>query len=362
MLDRPARLLRHRVPRHQHSLERAGDLLAEALIRRHIACAQIEPDIEPARGIGLPIGLGCVEHPRLEGRDVDEVLAGVERHRVPVVATQRARHHQRGLAGLVDAGLGVLDRATRLRIDPGGPVDADIGLGADELARLAVDHIEEAVLGRLHQHLARLPVDLHVGQHDVLRGGVIPRLARRGLVVPDIFAGRRPDRDDAGEVEVIALARPVLAGAAIGAVPRAPVADPDIEQAKIRVIGHRIPHRAAAADRVIGAQHVHVPGFGGLLEIGGCVFALPSLWHRVELPQLLAAIGIIGGDKAAHAEFGPAIADDHLAIDHARRAGDGVALGLVDRDLLPRDLAGLAVQRDQAPVERAEEQLVAPCR
>jgi hypothetical protein len=35
--------------------------------------------------------------------------------------------------------------------------------------RSAVDHVEEAVLRRLQQHLARLAVDREVGEHDVLR-------------------------------------------------------------------------------------------------------------------------------------------------------------------------------------------------
>ena len=149
------------------------------------------------------------------------------RHRVPVVPAQRPGHHQRGLAGDVDPRFGIHLRAAILA-HPGRPVERNIGLGRNELTRRAVEHLEIAVLGRLHQHLPAAPVDFHVGQHDVLRGGVVPRLARRGLVVPDIFARIGADRDDAREVEIVAFAAPVGAGAAIGAVPRGSVADSEI--------------------------------------------------------------------------------------------------------------------------------------
>ena len=359
VLDRPAGLLRHRIPRHQHPAQASGHLLAEAAIGGQVARAEVEADIEAAIAIGLPVRLGGIHHPRLEGRDIDQLFLRAEGHRVPIVPAERTGGDQRGLAGLVDAGFRVLDRAACRGVDAGRPVDRDIGLGGDELPRLAVNHVEEAVLGCLHQHLSHPAADFHVGEHDVLGGGEVPRLPGRRLVVPDIFPGARPNRDDAGEVEVVPLPRPVLAGRAVGAVPGAAIADPDIEQVEIGIIGHRIPHRAPAADRVAFAQHVHVPGLGCLLEIGGRVGALLAFGDGVELPQLLAVIRVIGRDKAAHAEFGPAIADDHLAIDHARRTSDGVALGLVDRDRLPGDLAGVAVERDQAAIQRAEEQLVA---
>ena len=195
----------------------------------------------------------------------------------------------------------------------------------------------------------------------MLCGGVVPSLARRGLVVPDIFARIGADRDDARQVEIVAFAAPVGAGAAIGAVPRGSVADAEIEQVELGIVGHRIPHRTAAADAVLARQRVAAPGLGRRLQIVGRVIALIA-GHGVEAPQLFAIRRVIGSDIAAHAELGAAIADQHLAIDHARRAGDGVALVLVDRNFLPRHRAGIAIERDQPPVERAEEQVLAPCR
>ena len=281
-------------------------------------------------------------------------------HRVPVVPAQRPRHHQRRFSGNINACLRVHLRPA-IRAHAGRPVERDVWLGRNELARRAVEHVEIAVLGRLHQHLPTAPVDFHFGQHDVLRGGVIPGFARRGLVVPDIFAGIGADRDDARQIEIVAFAAPVGAGAAIGAVPRGSVADTEIEQVELGIVGHRVPHRAAAADAVLARQRVAAPGLGCGLQIVGRVIALVA-GHGIEAPQLLTIRRVIGGDIAAHAELGAAIADQHLAIDHTWRAGDGVALVLVDGNFLPRHRAAIAVERDQPPVERAEEELVAPCR
>src|SRR5262249_40808605 len=68
----------------------------------------------------------------------------------------------------------------------------------------------------------------------------------------------------------------------------------------------------------------------------------------------------IRGHETAHAHFAAAVTDDDLAVDDARRAGDRVALRRIGRLHAPRGLAGLHVERDQASVERADEDLVAP--
>ncbi len=76
--------------------------------------------------------------------------------------------------------------------------------------------------------------------------------------------------------------------------------------------------------------------------------------HRVEAPGELAGGRIVGRQITAHAVLGAAIADQHLALHDARRAGDGVGLGAVDRVDLPALLAGLRVERNQTSVERAD--------
>src|SRR5690606_15285287 len=73
-------------------------------------------------------------------------------------------------------------------------------------------------------------------------------------------------------------------------------------------------------------------------------------------------VGVIGGDVAAHAEFGAAIADDDLALYHARRARNRVGLRLVDRHLLPNGLSVGGVERNQTAVDGADIDLAFPQR
>jgi hypothetical protein len=286
-------------------------------------------------------------------RDEHQPLFGVERHRVPAMRAARPRHLHHRLAG---------ERITRVRIDVGpaglgidapGPGDRRVILGRDELAVGTIDHVEEAVLRRVHQHFTRLAIDREIGEHDMLAGSEIPAFGRRLLEVPGIGAGLGLQRDHRREIEIVAAAR-----RADLLVPGGSVADTDIEQVEIGIVGHRIPHGAAAAELPIFAG----PGLGGLLQIGRLGALRGIARHGVEAPELLAALGIVSGDIAAHAIFGAAIADDDAALDDARRAGDSVGLGLIDRHHRPGGLARGGIERDQPAVERADIDLVAPRR
>jgi hypothetical protein len=134
--------------------------------------------------------------------------------------------------------------------------------------------------------------------------------------VPDIFAGLGPQRHDRGEIEIVPLSR-----RAVELVPGRTIAHADIKQVKLRIIGHGIPHGATAALLPPFA----LPGGLGRLEVRFGVLAR-RIGHRIEPPQLLAGIGVICGQEAAHAHFRAAVADQHHAVDHARRAGDGIGL------------------------------------
>ena len=77
--------------------------------------------------------------------------------------------------------------------------------------------------------------------------------------------------------------------------------------------------------------------------------------HGEEAPRLVSRLGIVGGDIAAHAVFGAAVADEHLAGRGAGRAGDGVVALTVDEGVhFPHLLAGGGIQRDQPAVQRAD--------
>ena len=61
------------------------------------------------------------------------------------------------------------------------------------------------------------------------------------------------------------------------------------------------------------------------------------------------------GDKAARAEVRAGVADDHLAVHRARRAGADVEHALRDALRDPEFLAGLRIERDQAAIQRGDE-------
>src|SRR5262249_58131540 len=64
--------------------------------------------------------------------------------------------------------------------------------------------------------------------------------------------------------------------------------------------------------------------------------------------------GGVAGTVPRHALFGAAVADDHLALHDARRAGDRVRLILINGHDLPDDLAVSGVERNQPSIERAD--------
>ena len=90
-------------------------------------------------------------------RQVDQAGAGIERHRMPVVRAVRAREWQsNGLSGERASGTSI---GRPLASYPVAQFTSTKFFGRDELAGGAIEDEEEAVLRRLHQHLARLAVD-----------------------------------------------------------------------------------------------------------------------------------------------------------------------------------------------------------
>ncbi len=141
-------------------------------------------------------------------------------------------------------------------------------------------------------------------------------------------------------------------------VPGTAVADAEIEDVELRIVGHRIPHGAAAAvlpplagPRLRGALHQRV--LEAVLRIAG---------HCVETPEHLAGDRVIRGYVTAHAHLAAAVADDDLALDDARCAGDRVTLLRVGRLHRPQRLAAPHVESDQPAVERADEDAATPGR
>ena len=103
--------------------------------------------------------------------------------------------------------VGPFDRTSGDQVDTVGPVHLADLLGRDQLAAVTVDHIEEAVLRRLHQDIARLAIDGDRRERDLLRAIVIPAVIGIDLIMPDVLAGIGVQRDDRGGIEVVTAAR-----------------------------------------------------------------------------------------------------------------------------------------------------------
>jgi DDE superfamily endonuclease len=151
----------------------------------------------------------------------------------------------------------------------------------------------------------RRAVDVDIGEDHRLGRGIIPVVARRLLIVPDVFSGVGVQRHQRTQMEVIATGR-----------------------------GHRVV-------------------FKRLARIAG---------HREPAPGLVAGLGVVGGDVTARAVFRAALADHHFAVERAGRAGDGVGMVVVDESVfLPRLLPGRCVERDLA-VRHRRRRTPCPCR
>ncbi len=122
------------------------------------------------------------------------------------------------------------------------------------------------------------------------------------------------ERDDGGEEEVVALLR-----AAHPVIPRRAVADADEDGIVFGIISETVPDRATPAM----FPPLACPGLGshGLRFILEPVSRIAR--HGVEAPELRPRVRVIGRDIAAQVgRVGPAMADDHLACEDARRAAD----------------------------------------
>src|SRR5256885_8474165 len=59
---------------------------------------------------------------------------------------------------------------------------------------ISVEHIEEPVLVRLHDHFARSAIDLQIRQGHLLHAVVVPLVSGNHLIVPLQFADRKSTR------------------------------------------------------------------------------------------------------------------------------------------------------------------------
>ena len=79
--------------------------------------------------------------------------------------------------------------------------------------------------------------------------------------------------------------------------------------------------------------------------------------RHIEAPYLFAGRLVVGGDIAASADVGASLADDDLAVEGPRCAGDGLIAPLGQGLDRPQEFSRLGVEREQPAVQRGGEDL-----
>src|SRR6202043_3924548 len=171
-----------------------------------------------------------------------------------------------------------------------------------------------------------------LGVDDDVRAGlvIVHRVVRRVLMIPLDLAGRGIDGERAVGVEIVARAvggivfRRRISGAPIGDVGVGIVGAGDVEGA------------AAGLPGVV----LVLPGLAARIAGGG---------DRIGLPLRVAALGIERHDPIAHPLVAARGADDDRILER-ERSGVERHVGLIVQVLVPDDLSGLLVGRDDAAV------------
>src|SRR5260221_10920372 len=84
--------------------------------------------------------------------------------------------------------------------------------------------------------------------------------------------------------------------------------------------------------------------------------------YYIEAPGQFSCLSIVGGEKSACAKIGAAVANDHVAIDDKRRAGDREVRQMARRVRFPDSTPCLCIEGNQATVERPHVDLPFPHR
>ena len=221
-----------------------------------------------------------------------------------------------------------------LGVDVGPDVDVPREpLGGEELAVGAIEREVEAGLLRLEGDRNLLSAARDRQQQMLVRSVEIPRVV--GMVLPEPLdgAGLHVEGQHRVRVQVVALSQ-------IG-VPRSRVADAEVGELALGIIGGSEPDGAAAV----------LPGFARPRVGAG----LAGRRDRVGAPQFLAAVGIERGDESAIAHLARSTgADQDLSVGGQRGHGEEVTVLVVGHHALPHDRAGPGVEGDDARIEGAE--------
>src|SRR6185295_3201551 len=185
-----------------------------------------------------------------------------------------------------------LDRSAGGHVHVGRPIHLLVRLRRKQLAVGAVEDVQEAVAGNVHDYLALLAVHRNLGL-DHFPGIPVPDVIGGELVVPHDLARLRTDREHRRGVEVVALALVAVPGAGIAGAP--------VDKVEFRIVRAGNPRARASA---------HV----SLARLPGFVAFLARACGGIAPPELLAARGIPAVEETARAEFRARAAGDEYPV------------------------------------------------
>ena len=229
----------------------------------------------------------------------------------------------------------------------GGPVHGRIELfGHQQFAGFTVKRIAKAVTIEVGQQLARLAVDLLVGQDVLVDAVKVPFVMGRHLIEPLGHAGIGVAGHDGH--------RPLVVARTLRRVPGRGVAGAVIDQVQVRVIGIPAPGGAAADLPLVAFPAVEAAvGADGLAQMGG-LFGIDQHFvvgtSRIGFPCLGPVSQVQGGQATAHPVFTTRDTDHHLVLDRHHGRGQGFA----DRRIAdlggPLHFTALGIQRHHGGV------------
>jgi hypothetical protein len=229
---------------------------------------------------------------------------------------------------------------------------------ADQAAVLAVMHIDMPSLAGVKDAgdgLAVLVLD--VDQHRRADRIEVPYVVGDILEVTDVFSRVEVERNERVGIEIVARA---VGTVQIGRR----VADHEVDPVGSKIDRGVLPHAAAElGKRIAGLGQLILFGLDVAVHIAaGRVLGGPDAYgavrNGIEIPDLLARVGVIGAHESADAVFATIGADQHLVLDHSRSHRLAVAQLGIGNVGSPHHLAVLGIQSDQLGVERGEIDLV----
>src|ERR1700722_11638577 len=244
LLDGPDRLVLYRIPGGELAAIATGAGLADDLGADERCASDV------ADGPALPI------HAQVLMRYVHQAGRRRKRRRIPVLESGRRRadvvYDSTDLGELVR----VHDGPPGLKIDAENGIDVAVWLGRDDLATLAVHHIEMTVAVRMQQYLARVAAHSHVDQ-DLLVDPVVVVLVVRVIL-------QRPFGGAGIGIACEQRRGPFVVAWTLLLVPRARIAGAVIDQVQVGIVGDPSPHRSSS-----GLPGVGRPGLDA--EIGAVI-------------------------------------------------------------------------------------------